>query len=118
MPKVLVVDDDQVSLEFVEMVLEPLHIDLDCVKDTHEAVRLLHQHAYQLIITDIIMEHSGINFIQHIKKQNWEIPIIAVTGSLIAASALKEDERVSDIFIKPYNKNDLLFKVKNLVFEN
>lgn len=115
--KVLVIDDDPVSLELLKEILEKAGFAIILAKDGQEGLSKVSQGKPQLIITDVLMPTlDGFSFLKEIKKdkENSRIPTLILTtrknmeDSFLALGA--------DAFItKPVDTEALLTKISSLV---
>ena len=108
MPKVMVVDDEDVLLEMIALLLEDLGYEPITAANGQEALALLHAepHPPFLIISDVMMPRmSGTELARAVKSQPhlMNIPII-----LMSAAIQHDAARVADQFIhKPFSLDDL-----------
>jgi len=81
-PAILLVEDDQDSLELLMQILKPLNIKIDSVSDGNEAVRYAKMNPQtSLILMDLKLPFlDGYEATKAIKKMNPNIPIIAQTA--------------------------------------
>jgi len=122
MPKrVLVVDDDAQILSVLEKRLRSKNYDVITAADGRDAVNKARAHMPDLIILDVMMPHMDGTEAARILRDDIKtrhIPIIYVT-------ALKSDsDEMSDgmfdtnvVFGKPFNSEELLAKVEELVMK-
>lgn len=113
---ILYVEDDAMSIELVKILLKN-KFKLDVAKRGEEALELIKNKKYDLILMDINLgrDMSGIEAIEKIRKtENYEkIPIIAVT-----ALVMKDDKdyflsKGCDYYIsKPFSRKDFLDLIK------
>ncbi|MBR1552509.1 MAG: response regulator, partial [Schwartzia sp.] len=69
MARILLVDDDEISLMMTEMVLSEMHYDVTTAANGREAIALLQREPYDLLMLDIVMEDmSGIETLARIRK--------------------------------------------------
>ncbi len=106
---ILLVDDNEINQEIVIGLLENSQIKLDIASNGQEAVDMFEKDKYSLILMDIQMPiMDGYQATIIIRKEDKEIPIIAIT-----ANAMKEDIEKSakygmnDHINKPINVNKL-----------
>lgn len=79
---VLVVDDEQVVLKSCERILGPEGYGVSAVASAREALTLLEQNRYDLIITDLMMpEMSGLDFMKQVRAKDPDINIVVITGN-------------------------------------
>ncbi len=115
-PDILYVEDDAMSVELVRILLKNI-CNLDIAKKAEEAIELVRNKKYDLILLDINlgMGMSGIEIIEKVREtDNYaKIPIIAVT-----ALAMKDDKdyflsKGCDYYIsKPFSKSEFLDLIK------
>ncbi len=120
MKNVLVIDDD---LELKDMMVEMISregYNAHGAGDGKEALKLINEKSFDLIITDIIMpEKEGIEMIIELKKKQPELKIIAISGGgklgpegyLDLASKLGADAT----FTKPVSRSELLEEIEKLI---
>jgi CheY-like chemotaxis protein len=82
--RILVVDDEELSLFAARENLKQLGCFIDLTRTGEEALRLVARNSYQLILLDIDMfDMDGLNVAKRIKKMGGaikEIPLVAVTA--------------------------------------
>ncbi len=116
---ILLVDDVELNREIVKSILEHTRINIDEATDGYESVDKFSKNPdkYDMIIMDIQMpELDGYSATELIRKQNKDIPIIA-----LSAHAFKEDEEKSiaigmnDHIKKPVDGKILVEKILQYV---
>jgi len=118
-PTVLVVDDDQPSLELLQAYLEDVDCETVTARDGPDALEIIAKEPPDLILLDVMMpKMSGFEVCKRIKKdpKTSDIPVIMVT-------ALNEfgdiergiDSGTDDFLSKPVNKLELLTRVKTML---
>jgi two-component system autoinducer 1 sensor kinase/phosphatase LuxN len=108
MANILVIDDDQGTRLLIKKILKRKGHDILEAADGDLGLELFKKNDIDLVITDVIMKHSGLNVIKSIKEKNSNLPIIAITGSLIAASMLQNEYQISSMLVKPFNNQTLI----------
>ncbi|AYK13864.1 MAG: response regulator [Methanosarcina flavescens] len=80
--KVLLVDDDPLSLELSKTFLELFHdITSDTVNSAQEALERLENDSYDVVVSDYDMPiMDGITFLKTIRDRSINIPFIMFTG--------------------------------------
>lgn len=111
-PKVLYVEDDEVSIKLVRTVTKGLY-EIDTAKDSDEALELIKLNKYGLILMDINLHKGmdGIELTQLIRKQEYykSVPVIALTA--FAMGHEKEEflaKGMTHYLSKPFTRNQLL----------
>ncbi len=118
-PVVLVVDDDQPSLELLQAYLEDTDCETVPAHDGLQALEIVAKKAPDLILLDIMMpKMSGFEVCKRIKNdpKTSDIPVIMVT----ALNEFGDIERgidcgTDDFLSKPVNKLELLTRVKTML---
>jgi CheY-like chemotaxis protein/anti-sigma regulatory factor (Ser/Thr protein kinase) len=112
--QILIVEDDVLSVKFLEAILEGTGAETIHVKRGQNAIDMVKSKRIDLILMDIQLPGmDGNEATAQIRKFNDEVPIIAQT-----AHAMSEDKRKSiqsgcnDYITKPIDSNLLLVKIK------
>jgi len=117
-PKILITEDNPQMARFLEDILAP-NYDCHLAFDGVEALEQLKKSRFDLITSDIMMPRmDGFAFREAVNNlPNYKhTPFI-----LISAKTLEEDKirgftlGIDDYIIKPFNKEELLARVKNLI---
>ena len=90
MANVLVVDDDEGARRVLRRTLAKLGHQASVVADGAEALRLLEDLSFDLIITDVYLASvDGMELLVRIKQRGLDVPVVAVSGGgYIAADDL------------------------------
>lgn len=115
MAKILIIDDDESIREFIKKVLTQKGHEIIEASDGNIGLELFDSHDIDLVITDVIMEHSGLNVIKNINDKKNEVPIMVITGSLLSAAILQDEYSVSFTLVKPFKKEALWEAVQKLL---
>lgn len=118
LPTILLVDDEEDILEFLERILSPRYRIL-AAESGEEALKLLDEETVQLIISDVMMpEMDGFELCRHIKS-NFEyshIPVILLTAKNTIQSKIEGLELGADAYIeKPFSKEHLQAQISSLL---
>lgn len=118
-PKVLVVDDNETNVELICMHLKPLNYDIYRAYDGDEALQKVQEVQPDLILLDLMMPKvSGYQVCKQLKDdpKTTLIPIIVITALRELDDKIKAMELGADDFlIKPFNKIELLTRIKSLL---
>ena len=113
--KILLVDDDLLILQAISSALEQEGYNVTTAANGKEAVELLEQNNFDLILTDLVMDAvDGMGVLKKAKEKNPESIVIILTGfgDLISAiEALRLD--ADDYLLKPCEPEELSFRVSN-----
>jgi PAS domain S-box-containing protein len=120
--KILVIDDDEDSLEFVRFVLNNYEATVKTLSDAVEAVTIVNQFQPDIIISDISMpREDGYSFLKKLRLEETrqarkQIPAIALTA---LASRENRNQSLSVGFqthlVKPIKPTELATVIANLV---
>jgi CheY-like chemotaxis protein len=111
--KLLVVDDNSDILQILSSMISLFGYGFDKACDGLEAIRLLQQGRYDVVVTDADMPRvDGIQLCKFLKAQRPDIHVIGMSGDL---SALKEMENAgADICLpKPFGLGEFRSAIEN-----
>jgi CheY-like chemotaxis protein len=115
--KVLIVDDEESMRLLLGRALEPIPaIEVTMADGCESALRLTAEHAYDLILLDLLMPGiGGLAVLSRIRESslNQETPVVIV--SVMADQATKtvcKSMGASDYVVKPIDRNSVLGVVK------
>jgi NADH-quinone oxidoreductase subunit E/NADP-reducing hydrogenase subunit HndA len=125
---VLVLDDEKIIRTSCERILTLEGYEVNTASSADEAISLLDQNTYDLIITDLKLPGmSGLEFMKHVRTKDPDINIVVITG-YPSQDSIKEslDLRIIDYLPKPFSPTLLLettnkgveFKKKGLAPES
>jgi len=112
-PKVLIVDDEQDFLETIVKRLLKRQVDATGVDSGREAVRILQEQSFDVVILDVRMPGmDGIETLMEIKKRSPLTEVIMLTGHGSIQLGVKGMQLGAfDYVIKPAEFDELLEKV-------
>ncbi|UCE04875.1 MAG: response regulator transcription factor [bacterium] len=115
--KILLVEDEEslaVGLEY-NFSEEGYHVTI--ARDGKEALVLLDQHDYDLIILDIMLPiYDGFEVARKIREKSLQIPILILTARNAAEDVVEGLEIGADDYItKPFHLKELLLRVKRML---
>lgn len=113
MAKILIVDDEQVILNFLVRVLARAGHQTATATDGQQALSLLDKQAFDLLLTDIKMEHlDGVDLLQEAREHFPEMAVVMLTGHATVESAVAALRHgASDYLRKPAKNEDILAAV-------
>lgn len=111
--KILVVDDDEMSVLLLTTILEKHDISYIVASNGKEGFSKYLSDDFDVILTDVNMpEMSGVDLLKQIRKNSRKeinIPVIAVTANVNKNDVKKYLENgFNDVLLKPYLEEDLL----------
>ena len=118
LPIILLVDDDEEILDFLERILSIKYSSLKATNG-QEALQILATEAVQLVISDVMMpEMDGFELCKKIKSdvEHSHIPVILLTAKNTIQSKIEGLEIGADAYIeKPFSKEHLLAQIASLL---
>ncbi|MEX0936784.1 MAG: sigma-54 dependent transcriptional regulator [Pirellulales bacterium] len=107
--RVLVVDDHQAARESIADVLRHTGHQVECRGSAREALRVLQDDAFDVVVTDLQMPGmSGLEFIQHVQRQRMGVQMVMVTAHATVASAVEAMRHGAfDYIEKPFDVEQL-----------
>lgn len=119
--KILVVDDDLITLKAVEKYLTGDGHHITTSVDGYEALKILEKERYDLLIADIAMPRlSGFELLKYLKgKLNDQMPVILMSAfkqKTIIANAFQLG--ANNFMNKPLNLDELSFRISEFCQTN
>jgi DNA-binding NtrC family response regulator len=111
MPKlrILVLDDEPIVGKRLRPALAKSGYEVDVVETVADAIRLIDQHSYDIVVTDIRMEGvDGLSVLKHVTAHSPRSPVIVITGFAtveVAREALTMG--AFDFIAKPFKLDQL-----------
>jgi len=118
-PRVLLVDDEEHNLEFLERVFRQ-GFSVACAKSGKDALDLLRRETFDVIVADQLMPGmSGVELLQRSMEYCPEAIRIVVTGypDIVTAIASLNEGRAFRFFTKPIDASQLLEQVRRALGE-
>jgi DNA-binding NtrC family response regulator len=112
--KILVVDDDYASRLMLKKALEQDHYRVTLCSNGNDALNLLKEEKFDLVLTDLIMQGlSGLDLIEKIREIENDIATILLTGHASIETAIQAVRLgANDYMLKPINLEELQIRVK------
>ena len=116
MRKVLIVEDEPFFQDFMYKLFEHLQLLPEVVSNGEEALEILKQGRFDLIVTDIKMpKMDGIEFLKKIRKKGNKTPVIVVTGFIPLYNRKMILDMGADAFLtKPFNISEFTTTLSKL----
>lgn len=120
--RLLAVDDNIMNLELYRGILKETKIQIDTAVNGVEALELISQYKYDLIILDHMMPiMDGMETLKTIKKQNLcsDVPILVITANVVSGEKSAYLNAGFDAYLsKPVSSRQLLDAVRKYLPEN
>ena len=115
--KILVVDDDPVTLTLLQKRLLKEAFEVETAKDGVSAIELINTHYYDVILTDLMMPGGvdGIGVLEAAKHKNLKIEVILITAHASLNNAIEAMKKgATDYLQKPVNLDEVLFRMEKI----
>lgn len=111
--RLLIVDDDPLVLSFFRRALANEGYEVHTVSDSAEAIELLAQQEFDLLVTDVgLPGPSGIDLLEHCKAVTPDMEVILVTGEPALGDAVRTVRKGAyDYLAKPVDPGRLRARV-------
>ena len=115
--KILIAEDDPTMRKLMELQLVREGYEVTAVEDGRQALLLLQQEKFDLVISDIIMPFvSGLELLNSMLKAKNDIAIILCSSLKSENAVSKAFEIGANGFIpKPYNSQEMLAEVEQIL---
>ncbi len=112
--RILVVDDEVSVREFFEILLAKEGYDVVGAKDGHDALRLIRDQSFDLIISDLQMKNGdGMDLLKESKKMQVDTPVIMVTAFATTDTAVEAMKAGAfDYLSKPFKIEEIKVIIK------
>jgi DNA-binding NtrC family response regulator len=119
MVRILIVDDDRDMQENIAEILGAEGFSVDVANDGEEALELLGENEFDLVLLDLIMPGlGGMDLLPSVKRLNPRAQVIMITAFSTVENAVKAMQRgASDYIAKPFKIDELLVAVKKCLEE-
>jgi DNA-binding NtrC family response regulator len=118
--RILVVDDEEIVRISCRRILTPLGYTVETTPDGLQALELMKENKYDLILTDLKMPHmDGMEVMAEIRKREPDAKVIIVTGYSTIEVAVKAIKMGAYNYIeKPFSPEVLISAVKEALGES
>jgi two-component system response regulator ResD len=113
MKKLLIVDDEVQMQKLIAVCLQEENYILDTASSGKEAIYVLRQNEYDLLLLDVMMPGvSGYEVLQNIEKEHAALPVILLTALGETEDVVKGLNLGADDYItKPFEPSELKARV-------
>ncbi|MBF0487049.1 MAG: sigma-54-dependent Fis family transcriptional regulator, partial [Nitrospirae bacterium] len=114
--KILVAEDEEITLNHIVYVLEKEGYETVTARDGEDALAKIEKGSFHVLISDIKMPKlNGIRLLEIIKEKYPEIEVIIITAYGSIESAVEAMRKgASDYITKPFELDELILKVSKL----
>jgi DNA-binding response OmpR family regulator len=114
--RILLVDDEVAVLLTLKAVLEISGFDVDTAASAREGVSKLHTREYQMLITDMRMEHdvAGVEVIKAARAAVYH-PCVALLTAFPVAEEDWQEMGADQLLVKPMHTRILLKQIEDLI---
>ncbi|KQC01267.1 response regulator [Pedobacter sp. Hv1] len=104
--KILIVEDEPMSVMVMEKILKPYAFDLVIAVNGLDAIKKFKNESIDLVIMDLYMpEMDGFEASRRIKAISKDTPIIVISTAAIGEEELRRDTGIDYLLSKPLNVN-------------
>src|SRR5579862_839909 len=114
--RILLVDDEVAVLLTLKAVLEISGFEVDTAASAREGVSKLHTREYQMLITDMRMEHdvAGVEVIKAARAASYH-PAVALLTAFPVAEEDWQEMGADRLLVKPMHTRILLQQIEDLI---
>ena len=114
--RILLVDDEVAVLLTLKAVLEISGFDVDTAASAREGVSKLHTREYQMLITDMRMEHyvAGVEVIRAARAAAYH-PVVALLTAYPVADEDWQEMGADQLLVKPMHTRILLQQIEDMI---
>ena len=111
--RILVVDDEEIVRYSLKNILAANGFEVDDVPSAEDALKLLYERSYHLVLTDLVLEGmGGLDLLENVKVISPRTLVIVITGYGSLKTAVKALRLgVYDYLLKPCDENELIIRV-------
>jgi EAL domain-containing protein (putative c-di-GMP-specific phosphodiesterase class I) len=102
--RVLVAEDEEGVLRSCSLALTRAGFDVERASDGQQALTLIGQHRFDVVVSDIAMPHlSGMEVLRAVRERDLDLPVVLMTGIPEAESAIQAIEQGAFRYlVKPF----------------
>jgi DNA-binding NtrC family response regulator len=114
--RVLIVDDDSLSREFLSEACRTFGLQVDAVTSGEQALERLRRGGFDLLLTDLRMPGmSGVDLVRTVGREFPEVPVVLITAHGTVETAVQAMQLgAADFIVKPCSPQTLELVVKRL----
>lgn len=114
--KILVAEDEEITLKHLRYSLEKEGYSVTCTKNGADALEKLGEEDFDILVADIKMpKMDGLTLLGKVKERDQNIDVIIITGFGSIESAVNAMKQgATDYITKPFNLDELNLKIKKI----
>jgi CheY-like chemotaxis protein len=106
--RILIVDDDAGTRELIGSVLRRRELTVDEAEDGVEALELLKEHRYAVVLLDLLMPNvDGFGVIENLETAISTPVVLVITGADRSLIRKLDPQRIHGVVNKPFDAEDL-----------
>jgi two-component system cell cycle response regulator CpdR len=116
--RILLAEDDEAMRSYLSRALEQAGYSVDSVDRGTEAVPLLTDNHYDLLLSDIVMpEMDGIELAQRCNEISPHTKVMFITGFAAVTLKASREQPNAKLLSKPFHLKDLVMEVERVLDE-
>ena len=115
--RLLIVDDEEPQRLMLASLLGRAGYEVDAARDGSEALELLHDRSYDLMLTDQRMpKMDGLELLERARRDHSDLPVVLMTAYGSVSTAVEAMKRgAADYLTKPFERDELLIVVQKVL---
>jgi len=115
--RILLAEDESKLAAFIERGLREASYTVDKAEDGDEALWLVENHSFDLVIMDVMMPgKDGFSVVRQIRRQGLDVPVLFLTARAEVENRVRGlDSGGDDYMTKPFSMEELLARVRALL---
>ena len=115
--RILLVEDEEHIRDIVKLNLELEGYEVVATGNGREAIQFFHEQHFDLLLLDVMLpEVDGFQICEQVRLTNMEVPVIFLTAKDASVDRITGLKKGADDYLtKPFNLEELLLRVQNLL---